>query len=177
MHYGQVEKVSFAHQNSEDNYYRENLLYGYNEFLEDGSIISTGFHNEVMPLIRYETKDNVELLADPILDGAFPKTIKRILGRDGDMLLTEKDSWVPAVNFYSFMSKVDEVDLFQIIQKREDKSITFYIVPNQYYNNLTKEKLIEEMKSRLGEVPLKIEVVSELTRDSNSSKLKTVCCV
>jgi phenylacetate-CoA ligase len=177
MHYGQVEKVSFAHQDSEDNYYRENLLYGYNEFLEDGSIISTGFHNEVMPLIRYETKDNVELLADPILDGAFPKTIKRILGRDGDMLLTEKDSWVPAVNFYSFMSKVDEVDLFQIIQKREDKSITFYIVPNQYYNNLTKEKLIEEMKSRLGEVPLKIEVVSELTRDSNSSKLKTVCCI
>lgn len=177
MHYGQVEKVSFAHQDSDDDYYRENLLYGYNEFLEDGSIIATGFYNEVMPLIRYETKDNVELLDSPILDGAFPKTIKRILGRDGDMLLTEKDSWVPAVNFYSFMSKVDEVDLFQIIQKKEDKSITFYIVPNKLYNDLSEEKLVEEMKSRLGEVQLKIKIVSELTRDTNSNKLKTVCCI
>jgi hypothetical protein len=80
-------------------------------------------------------------------------------------------------NFYSFMSKVDEVDLFQIIQKKEDKSITFYIVPNKLYNDLSEEKLVEEMKSRLGEVQLKIKIVSELTRDTNSNKLKTVCCI
>lgn len=177
MHYGQVEKVSFAHQDSDDDFYRENLLYGYNEYLEDGSIIATGFHNDVMPLIRYETKDNVELLESPILDGAFPKTIKRILGRDGDMLLTDKNSWVPAVNFYSFMSKIEQVDLFQITQNKNDKSVIFKVVPNKSYNDSTENLLVLEMKARLGEVPLKLEIVSELTRDSHSSKLKTVSCI
>lgn len=177
MHYGQVEKVSFAHQDSNDFYYRENLLYGYNEIMEDGSLIATGFYNEVIPLIRYETKDKVKLLKEPILDGAFPKTIEEILGRNGDMLLTKNDSWVPAVNFYSFMSKIEEVDLFQILQNKENKSVTFYIVPNKFYNNQVEKKLTIEMKSRLGEVPLKIEIVTELKRDFSSSKLKTVSCI
>lgn len=177
MHYGQVEKVSFAHQDSEDSFYRENLIYGYNEIMEDGSLISTGFYNEVMPLIRYETKDKIKLLENPILDGAFPKTIEKILGRNGDMLITEKNSLVPAVNFYSFMSKYDEVDLFQIIQTKIDKSVSFYVVPNRFYNNQIEEKLMIEMKSRLGDVDIKIIVVDKLERDSVSSKLKTVTCI
>jgi len=177
MHYGQVEKVSFAHQDSDDFFYRENLLYGYNEIMDDGSLISTGFHNDVMPLIRYETKDKVKLLENPILDGAFPKTIEEILGRNGDMLITDKDSWVPAVNFYSFMSKYDEVDLFQIIQIKETKSVSFYIVPNILYNNNIEDKLMIEMKSRLGDVNINIIVVDKLERDSSSSKMKTVTCI
>lgn len=177
MHYGQVEKVSFAHQDSEDDFYRENLIYGYNEFMEDGTLIATGFYNEVMPLIRYDTKDKVELLEVPILDGAYPKTIKKILGRNGDMLLTEQNSWVPAVNFYSFMSKIEEVDLFQIIQLKKDKSVTFYIVPNKFYTEETQNKLMMEMFSRLGNIPIEFKIVSELERDKTSNKLKTVCCL
>lgn len=177
MHYGQVEKVSFAHQDSNDFYYRENLLYGYNEFLDDGSLISTGFYNDVMPLIRYETKDKVKLLKNPILDGAFPKTIEEILGRNGDMLITEKNSWVPAVNFYSFMSKYEEVDLFQIIQTKNNKSISFYIVPNKLYNNNVEEKLMNEMKSRLGNIDIKIITIDKIERDSLSNKMKTITCI
>jgi len=177
MHYGQVEKVSFAHQDSNDSCYRENLLYGYNEILEDGSLIATSFHNLVMPLLRYETKDKVKLMSNPILDGPFPKTIEEILGRDGDMLMTEKNSMVPAVNFYSFMSKYEEVDLFQIIQTKSDKSVSFYVVPNKFYNNTVEEKLKNEMKYRLGDVEIKIILVDKLERDSKSSKMKTVTCI
>ena len=122
MHYGQVDKVSFAHQDSENDMYRENLLYGYNEYDENNVIIGTGFHNELMPLIRYKTNDKVILNNDVNLSSSSPKTILDIEGRNGDMLLTEVDSYVPAVNFYSFMSKINEVDMFQILQKREDKS-------------------------------------------------------
>jgi phenylacetate-CoA ligase len=177
MHYGQVEKVSFAHQDSDDFFYRENLLYGYNEILDDGSLIATGFHNDVMPLIRYETKDKIKLLDSPILDGAFPKTIEEILGRNGDMLITEKNSWVPAVNFYSFMSKYNEVDLFQIIQIKKDKSVSFYIVPNKFYNSDVEKNLLTEMKSRLGNIEIKIIVVNKLERDISSNKLKTIACI
>ena len=177
MHYGQIEKVSFAHQDSEDNDYRENLLYGYNEFLEDGDIIATGFHNKVMPFIRYETKDRALLKESPKLDGAFPKTIEDILGRDGDMLLTIKRSKVPAVNFYSFMGKFREVDAFQITQKEETLELDFYIIPSERFNLLTEDKLLQEMYNRLGEIPIKIHQVNELNRDKKSKKLKTIALI
>jgi hypothetical protein len=93
------------------------------------------------------------------------------------MLITEKDSLVPAVNFYSFMSKYDCVDLFQIIQKRETKDVDFYIVPNYNYTEDLENKLIEEMKNRLGNVHIIIHKKDHLDRDQNSNKFKTVSLI
>jgi phenylacetate-CoA ligase len=177
MHYGQVEKVSFAHQDSKNNFYRENLLYGLNEYDENNIIIGTGFYNQVMPLIRYKTNDKVILNNDVELKGCNPKTILDIEGRNGDMLITNVGSYVPAVNFYSFMSKINEVDMFQIVQKKEDKSLDFYIVPNKKYNNLTEKKLLQEMENRLGKIDIKITKVKSIERDKNSNKLKTVSLI
>lgn len=173
MHYGQVEKVAFFHQDNEDNLYRENLLYGLTEY-EDNSIIGTGFYNMVTPFIRYKTDDSVELVDTPNLDGAFPKTIKSINGRNGDMLITDKNSLVPAVNFYSFMSKYNEVDLFQLVQRRDNKDVKFYIVKNSKYTSDTKLKLLAELKYRLGNVDIEIIEVPEIRRDEKTSKLKTI---
>jgi phenylacetate-CoA ligase len=174
MHYGQVEKVSFAHQDSTNDLYKENLLYSFTEYDEDNVIIGTGFYNKVMPLIRYKTNDVVEKVEDPILDGCYPKTINRILGRNGDMLITDKDSLVPAVNFYSFMSKFESVDMFQIIQKKDTKDVDFFVVPNYYYTEDTESNLVREMKNRLGDVKVRIHKKNYLERDPNSNKFKTV---
>lgn len=173
MHYGQVEKVSFAHQDSNDNFYKENLLYGYNEYINN-EIIGTGFYNYVMPLIRYKTNDIVDLIDVPKLNGSEPKTIKKILGRNGDMLITEKNSYVPAVNFYSFMSKYEDIDMFQITQNKENKNIDFLIVPNYNFNLETEEKLYDEMYYRLGNININIIKVDNLKRDENTSKIKTI---
>lgn len=177
MHYGQVEKVSFAHQDSIDDLYKENLLYGINQYDVDNSIIGTGFYNYVMPFIRYKTNDIVELNKDVSLDNAFPKTIKNIKGRNGDMLISKSDAMLPAVNFYSFMSKYTEVDLFQIIQYKSTKKVDFYIVPNEKFTILTKSKLIEDMKYRLGDIEINIIIQDKLNRDIKSNKLKTVTLV
>ena len=173
MHYGQGEKVAFFHQDNEDDLYRENLLYGLTEYV-DSTIVGTGFYNMVTPFIRYKTEDNVELVDNPKLDGAFPKTIKNINGRNGDMLVTDKDSLVPAVNFYSFMSKYNEVDLFQLVQKKATKEVKFYIIKNKKYTNETKTNLLSELKYRLGDVGIKIIETESIPRDKNSSKLKTI---
>lgn len=177
MHYGQVEKVSFAHQVIGDEIYRENLLYGLNEYDSENNIIATGFYNYVMPFIRYKTNDIVELNPKVKLEGAFPNTISRVLGRNGDMLITENDAFIPAVNFYSFMSKFKEVDLFQIIQKKRTKKVDFFIVPNNKFTSTTKKKLIDEMKYRLGNVEINLFMKNKLVRDEKSSKLKTVSLV
>lgn len=177
MHYGQVEKVSFAHQDMFDDDYKENLLYGFTEFDENNIIVGTGFYNQVMPLIRYKTNDIVELKLNPDLNGAYPKTIKNIVGRNGDMLITDKNSYVPAVNFYSFMSKVEEVDLFQIIQKKENKEVDFYIVTNPKFTDKTENYLINEMTNRLGNLKINLIKTDSLERDKNSNKLKTVSLI
>jgi phenylacetate-CoA ligase len=176
MHYGQVEKVSFAHQDSLDDAYRENLLYGYNEY-DNRTIIGTGFYNNLMPLIRYKTNDKIILNPDVVYDGCYPKTILDIEGRNGDMLITESASYVPAVNFYSFMSKINEVDMFQITQKKIDKSLTIYIIPNHYYTLDTEKKLQQEMKNRLGNIKIEIKKVKTIDRDINSNKLKTISLI
>ena len=93
------------------------------------------------------------------------------------MLITDKNSYVPAVNFYSFMSKIDEVDLFQIVQKKETKEVDFYIVANKSYNNQIEDELFIEMKNRLGDVKINIIIVDSLKRDFISNKLKTVCLI
>lgn len=174
MHYGQVEKVSFAYQDSHDDFYNESLTYGYNEFLQDGTIVATGFWNPVMPLIRYRTEDRVSLTGGIQKKGSHPKTISEILGRNGDMLFTDKRALVPAVNFYSFMSKYKEVDFFQIVQHKENLEIDFLIMVNHNYSNETESRLIQEFKDRLGEVKINIVHTSEMERDQISSKLKTV---
>ncbi len=177
MHYGQVEKVSFAHQDLYDNQYKENLIYSFNEILEDGLLVGTGFYNEVMPLIRYKTNDLVVKNNDAILDGSTPKTIKEVLGRNGDMLITDQDSLVPAVNFYSFMSKFSEVDIFKIEQTKSTKDVNFYIVVNEKYNVKTQSALINEMKNRLGDVNINIIKVSSLDKTSNNPKFKAVSLI
>jgi phenylacetate-coenzyme A ligase PaaK-like adenylate-forming protein len=100
-----------------------------------------------------------------------------IEGRNGDMLITENNSYVPAVNFYSFMSKIREVDMFQIIQKKINKSLEFYIIPNSNYTLVTEQKLIQEIKNRLGEIEITIKKVNIIERDKNSNKLKTVSLI
>jgi phenylacetate-CoA ligase len=174
MHYGQIEKVSFAHQDLDDDLYKENLLYGYNEYLGNGTIIATGFYNRAMPLIRYLTNDVAKLVDNPKLTGAYPKTIVDILGRNGDMLLTDGGSFVPAVNFYSFMAKCEEVDMFQIIQDKETKMVNFYLLPNKKFNLNIQSKLITEIKNRLGNVAVNVVIKDYLERDDRSNKLRTV---
>jgi phenylacetate-coenzyme A ligase PaaK-like adenylate-forming protein len=130
-----------------------------------------------MPLIRYKTNDKVKFNTRNDNHGAFPKTFEDFIGRDGDMLITDKDSYVPAVNFYSFMSKVDQVDLFQIIQKKETKVVDFYIVPNKLYNKELEDKLLIEMQNRLGNIDINIILTNNLKRDLSSNKLKTVSLI
>jgi phenylacetate-CoA ligase len=174
MHYGQVEKVSFSYQDSEDSRYNESLTYGYNEFLDDGTIVATGFWNQVMPLIRYRTEDRVETDMEYSPKGSHPKTIKEILGRNGDMLLTDVGSLVPAVNFYSFMSRYGDVDFFQIIQHRDSLNIDFMLMVNSAYSNETESRLLQEFSDRLGKVKVNFIYTKNIERDQVSNKLKTV---
>jgi phenylacetate-CoA ligase len=174
MHYGQVEKSIFAYQDMDNDMYNESLTYSYNEFLEDGTVVGTGFHNTLMPLIRYRTEDRVKVNLDADLSGSHPKTIAEIEGRNGDMLIHETGALLPAVNFYSFLSKCNFIDMFQIRQDRKTKNLTFLAIKSTLFDEKSESYLKKELTDRLGNVKIDFIYKDELDRDANTNKFKTI---
>jgi phenylacetate-CoA ligase len=172
MHYGQVEKVSFAYQSSHSNNYHESLTYSFTEY-DNNTIIGTSFMNIVMPFIRYKTNDIVELMETPDYKFSSPITIKEIDGRVDDMIVSEINSKIPSVNFYTVMSKIEEIKMFQFYQKI-DKSIIVSIVVTNEFNENTSLKLKNDIIQRIGNVPIEILVVNEIPRDPSTGKIRCV---
>ena len=173
MHYGQVEKVSFAYQSSVSNYYHESLTYSFTEYDENNTIVGTSFMNNVMPFIRYKTNDVVELIESPSYDYSDPLIIKEIDGRVDDMIMSETNSKIPSVNFYTVMSKIKEVRMFQFRQKT-DKSTTLSIVVENGFNDEILNELKKQIQQRVGNIPLFVEVVNEIHRDPITGKIRCV---
>jgi phenylacetate-CoA ligase len=173
MHYGQVEKVSFAYQSSFSENYHESLTYSFTEYDENNTIIGTSFMNRVMPFIRYKTNDVVKLMEAPNYNFSSPLIIEEIDGRVDDMIVSESNSKIPSVNFYTVMSKIKEIKMFQFYQKI-DKSTKLSIVINEGFDDNSLVKLKNEVTQRIGNVPLVVEVVSEIPRDPSTGKIRCV---
>ena len=173
MHYGQVEKVSFAYQSSFSENYHESLTYSFSEYDDNNTIIGTSFMNNVMPFIRYKTNDVVELLETPDYGFSSPLIIKEIDGRVDDMIVSESNSKIPSVNFYTVMSKIKEIKMFQFYQKI-DKSTKLSIVVREGFNEITLNKLKKEITQRIGNIPFVVEFVDEIHRDQLTGKIRCV---
>ena len=173
MHYGMVEKVSFAYQSNISDNYHESLTYSYTEYDTDNVIVGTSFINEVMPLIRYRTNDIVDLMNYPDYTYSNPLTIKGISGRVDDMIVSENNARIPSVNFYTVMSKCDEVKMFQIYQNK-DKRLIMKLVVNEIYNQEIENRIQHEIIKRVGKLPISFELVDEIIRDPNTGKIRCV---
>ena len=172
MHYGQVEKVSFMYQSNMGNNYHESLTYSYTEYDEENVIVGTSFMNYVMPFIRYKTNDIATLINNPVLNTSTPLTVKEIDGRVDDMVVSESNSKIPSVNFYTVMSKCEDVKMFQLYQKM-DKSLEMKLIFNTF-SNKTLTHIKKEIKQRVGDLPLTFNIVDEIPRDVNTGKLRCV---
>ena len=126
-----------------------------------------------MPFIRYKTNDVVELIESPSYDYSDPLIIKEIDGRVDDMIMSETNSKIPSVNFYTVMSKIKEVRMFQFRQKT-DKSTTLSIVVEDGFNDEILNKLKKQIQQRVGNIPLFVEVVNEIHRDPITGKIRCV---
>lgn len=122
--------------------------YGISEVLDEkgeivtsgtGRLISTDLWNLAHPFIRYDTQDLVEVDGTRCECGRSLFRIKRIIGRDNDILLMENGRRFIVHNFTGFF-QVDSaqinrsVDQFQII-KMADNKILFRLVVNSRYND------------------------------------------
>jgi phenylacetate-CoA ligase len=137
---------------------------------EVAELVCTGLINPVMPLIRYRIGD-LGILADKKCECSlsFP-ILEELSGRIDDMIYTPDGRKISRLGRVIYDFPIKEI---QYIQK-EISSVRILIVRDTSFNENDEQRLINELRKRLGMViALNIEYVSKIERGANT-KFKTV---
>jgi len=122
---------------------------GRNSRIKLASVVGTSLHNLSMPLIRYETGDVAEVMADdtPCPCGRHMPRIQRIIGRQQDAIITV-DGRVITTLFIVF-DKVPGILCGQIIQC-EPARLLIRIARTKEYNNRSEMELLNYARQFVG---------------------------
>jgi phenylacetate-CoA ligase len=128
-----------------------------------GNIVVTDLFNHVFPLIRYKIGDLGSISDNIICDcGCTLPKISKIEGRAFDVIQGVNGNSVSG-SFWTlaFRFKVKGVDSFQVRQKVLDE-IKLHLKVNESYNDNQKTKIIDIIKTKLGnQTKVEIELVKD----------------
>jgi phenylacetate-CoA ligase len=120
--YGMTEPAIIIKEGPDHNGMHMCLEYGFPEFLDtEGSnikkLVTTSFNNSVMPFIRYDTGDLVELADNTNNDSPIKlPVVKTVLGRKDDFIVGLNGAKLPSINFYTLFREFSKIKAFQIVQ-------------------------------------------------------------
>ncbi len=98
------------------------LEYGYPEFINTETdavkkLVTTSFYNAVMPFIRYDTGDLIEVGGTAKNEnGINLPVVKNVIGRKDDFIVGLNGAKLPSINFYTLFREFSKIKAFQIIQ-------------------------------------------------------------
>jgi phenylacetate-CoA ligase len=149
-HYGLAEQIVMMGNDEQSPLMHNYPEYGYVEFIPTKEeniyrIIGTNLHNELMPLIRYDTGDLAIGINSTCDCKKQVPTIKAIIGRRDQNIDAPNGSSIPTVNFYSLMSHHQEIDEWQIITEKD----SFTLCVKGEVTIETKEAVITGLNKRL----------------------------
>jgi|APSaa5957512535_1039671.scaffolds.fasta_scaffold07886_3 phenylacetate-CoA ligase len=129
-HYGQAEITCMFHDCEEHTGMHIDWEYGYVELLptlvpDIYKVVATNLHNFSMPLLRYDTGDLVVGGWKTCKCGRASPIVKSILGRKDDYILTHDGSRLSTVNLYTYFSKINGIQRFQLMQESLGELIVF----------------------------------------------------
>lgn len=177
--YGSAERVCYIFT-CEKGHYHTIPEYGLTEFIPlDGSednrcrIVSTGFWNLVMPLIRYETNDVVVKSDEACPCGrAFPK-VESISGRKADVIRTPSGREFGAAILTHLLYGTNNIVESQIIQESLEH-ITIEYVPSERFSKTDYDNLrLLIVKHLPSELNVDLREVTTVKR-TQSGKIKPV---
>lgn len=148
--------------------------YGISEVIDDngnaikkgiGKLISTDLWNTAHPFIRYDTQDYVEVDNSTCNCGMSHLRIKRILGRDNEVLKMPNEKKYIVHNFTIFFSLDSKelrrsIDQFQVIKKK-DETVLFRLKVNDNFNYDIGEFIKTTWKNKL-QTNVDLEVVENI---------------
>ncbi|MEI6555018.1 MAG: hypothetical protein WCL70_05490 [Paludibacter sp.] len=181
-YYGHSERLTLAYKCATCDNYLVDPIYGYmelvdtnNEIITDknrtGRIISTGFNNAVMPLIRYETNDESCLTNEfcehcncekypLILNGIEGRTSDYIIGDDGRKIS------ITAIIFGQHLTEFKKMSGFQLIQYISGK-VDFNILGVNVLTFSEESSLKEKLQNCSDKtIEFEIKYVNELIKTS-----------
>jgi phenylacetate-CoA ligase len=125
---------------------------------ESGEIVVTGFHNYIMPLVRYRTGDHAEY------GGCFNgfTVLKKITGRTQDFLIDKYGTRVPVTGlvFGQHFHAFGKISKWQLIQEERGK-IEVLIVRSETYSKKDEQEILTKL-SEGGRFVAKIRYVDEI---------------
>ncbi len=162
-----------------------NWEYGYPELLPSDDLeenefrlVTSSFHNPVMPFIRYETGDIVRLYDTPRTCpcGRNMPLVHSIVGRKDECIIMDDGRRLPSINFYSLFREYPEILKFQIIQYgRTELLCKIAMRPEAQHSPFLTLKLEEGMRQRVGtKVKLDIEYTDKFVTNSDGKTLPIV---
>lgn len=165
--YGQAERVA-ALVRCEYGHYHEPGQYSHVEYLPVGDgtfeIVGTTLHNKVMPIIRYNMHDLVEISDEPCLCGAKGRNVVKIHGRNTGYidLPNGRLAETPLAFLFKGMENVVEA---QIVQK-EDKQIVIRVVRDTSFNSENERMLLAHISDFIPAALFRLEYVERIERDA-----------
>ena len=146
--------------------YHGAMEYGIAEFVDveeietgvfRGKHIATNLWNFASPFIRYDSQDVLEWTNEPCSCGRQSHTVKRILGRENDILVCRNGKKLIVQLFVIYFSKIKAIDQFQIIQHSFD-NIDFLFRVNKKYTNEIEEEIRAYWTNLIDDSSLKISI-------------------
>ncbi len=138
-----------------------------------GEFVCTGLLNPDMPFIRYRLADYGRLPADdePCACGRTLPLIDALEGRTTDLLLSRDGRQVFWLNPVLYGIPVRQA---QFVQESLDR-VVVRCVAGPGYTAESKQQIVERLRSRMGEIQVVVEDVTEIPRTKNG-KIRSVIC-
>lgn len=157
-------------------FYHPSQEYAIQEFVEDSFTfadpehpvrhITTDLHNFASPFIRYDTQDYLVLGDRKKCNcGREMLNIKKIKGRDSDVLITPSGKYLIVENFVAYFEWITEVEQIQVVQEKINE-IIINLVVNEYFNSYVYDKILNYWSDYIGTdviVVLKVVTMIQLT--------------
>lgn len=175
--YGLGESVISAFECERHNGFHEASELGIIEFERDKSglyrVIGTSLYNYVMPFIRYEIEDLVEITTNEkcICGRGLPLKIKKIIGRVDDILFSSSGITIFPVTIR--MSIKPLLKPFESYQLQQVGKKDFIFLITSKLDKSRRDRILDILKSILGEdIKLEIKEVDNII--TKSGKVRTV---
>lgn len=135
-----------------------------------GHIILTRLHPGPMPLIRYRVGDLGILSDDPCPCGRGFTVMKKIEGRDTDVILTTAGEPIIVHVFTGLFEYFHEVDQFQVHQPEHGRIIV-RIKPYGPYGPENTERIVQKLRENgLADLQIDVEIVDEIPTTASGKR-------
>ncbi len=171
--YGNCEQVTILGECEKHKGYHDFVEYSYKEILdkdgrtvtkegEIGEIVSTGFTNYAVPLIRYKTEDLVEFTIHKCSCGRQLPLIRRVEGRLQELIIAKRGNLISMVALNMHSNVFDNVKQFQFYQDAPGQVILKIVKKSTYTDKDTRYIIQELQKKMKNQVNIKLQFVNKI---------------